>query len=137
MIALTSSYVGRSSDGSFLFEDKRKNDLLGLHINFAKQWPQTYYFVDLEKRYHVKKQVPMFKYGILFTGAFKNYANKLMYPAHTKGTLLAHFLRTIQWIPSHVIMIDNKRGNLESVENMLKNSSTPFDGFWYGKIYFS
>jgi hypothetical protein len=135
-IAFTSSYVGKNGHRNLLFEDKRRDDLLKLHIDFAKQWADNYIFYDLEKSYNSQTQVPLFKYGILFTGAFYDSRSKKI-PAHSKGILLSHFLYNARLHPLHIFMIDNNLSNLKSAEKIARKLAIPFDGFWYGRIRFT
>lgn len=134
-IACTSSYVGLDKKRNIFHEDKRRDELLKFNIDFAWQWPHSYVFYELEKNYKSQTQIPVFKYGILFTGAFYDRSSKKI-PAYSKGMLLSHFLSK-QLKTFHIFMIDNKLAKLKSVEQLAKKLSIPFTGFWYGRIKFS
>lgn len=135
-IAFTSSYVGKNSHSNLLCEDKRRDDLLKLQIDFAGQWTDNYIFNELKKSYNSQTQVPLFKYGILFTGAFYDSRSKKI-PAHSKGALLSHFLHNARLRPLHIFMIDNNLSKLKSVEKTARKLAIPFDGFWYGRMRFT
>lgn len=63
---------------------------------------------------------PLFKNGILFTTL-----------ACSKGDLLKAFFEKVGWKPRSVIMVDDKRDNMESVHAVLKKMGIPFKGFEY------
>lgn len=81
--------------------------------------------VDLEKTVEffpmqTPKDAPYhFAYGIIFTN------NKPVGPA------LAAFLQNVENKPSQIIMVDNTRSSLESVEAALAESKTSFNGYRY------
>ncbi len=63
---------------------------------------------------------PLFKNGILFTTL-----------ACSKGELLKAFFEKVGWKPRFVIMVDDKRDNMESVHKVLKEMGIAFKGFEY------
>src|SRR5262249_21251501 len=48
-----------------------------------------------------------------------------------KGELLKRLFQDLDYAPSLILFVDDKREQVESVEAALKDSNIPFVGFWY------
>lgn len=66
-----------------------------------------------------KTQIPMFRGGLLLTGH------------HPKGKVLAAFLKHIEFFPPKIIFIDDKREEVESVENEMEKLGIEVIGYHY------
>lgn len=60
------------------------------------------------------------------------FYNGIIFAEHTpKGDVLNHLFKDLKYVPTHVIFIDDKLKQVESVEAALKDSGIKFIGFWY------
>lgn len=98
----------------------RKNELKSLGFNFQKAFPriQELHFEEYSSLTHP----PVFYKGILASGSA------------TKGEALKSFLNKCDFIPDQVIFVDDKRYQLESVENVLLSLNIPFTGYLYKEV---
>lgn len=69
---------------------------------------------------------PSFEYGILFCGNF--YKKD---PKDNKGKILSLYLDWLDWTPERVILVDDGKNNIESVNRELNRRGIPFCGFLY------
>jgi hypothetical protein len=117
VIALTRFLVGQF-DIVPAIEEWRIEQLQSKGIDFSTSFPDQEPISFNQFRYENKS--PVFKKGFLFTAL-----------AATKGQLLKAFFDKIGWTPKIVVMVDDKRENLESVQSELKKLGIPFIGFDY------
>lgn len=99
-------------------EEFRIHELKSLGYDFRNAFPKNNNMIFNEFSYENKH--PAFREGVLFTTL-----------AVSKGDLLKAFLNRIHWKPKKVIMVDDTRGNLESVEDYLNSAGIPFVGYEY------
>jgi len=97
--------------------DWRVNELKKFGFDFTSAFPKKSY-LEFAKKDNMK-YVPVFKSGVLFTAW------------HSKGDVLREFLRTIDWRPTKIILIDDRMKYLESVETTLNQMGIDFIGFHY------
>lgn len=61
-----------------------------------------------------------------------HYRNGIFYSNHMdKGPFLLELLQASKYRPQNIIVIDDKRDSLESVERVMNELGLPFLGFWY------
>lgn len=97
------------------FGEITRNHLLNLDINFEK----TLKYFELSKE-NLSKSEFSFAYGLLFT-------NKA-----SVGPAIVAFLKQSGKQPSNVVIVDNSRDNLESVQEALSSIGIAFTGIRYG-----
>ena len=68
---------------------------------------------------------PSFKYGVLYCGDFYKK------DPNNKGKVLSLYLNWLDWRPKRVVLIDDSKKNIESVERELDRREIPFLGFHY------
>lgn len=115
-IALTASPAGKLGIIDNM-ADWRIDELKKFGFDFTSAFPGVQ-FLEFPKR-EDKEFHPIFKSGILFSSK------------HSKGDILKQFLKSIHWMPSKVIFIDDRLEYLQSVANVLKEMGINFTGFHY------
>ncbi len=110
LIGLTATMCGRLGHIKCL-EKKRGKELRKFGIDFSPSFKEleATEFTNLNSFNHC---YPSFRYGILFSNGEQS--------KNTKGQLLTEFFKKINVKYKTVVFIDDKRSNLESVENALK-----------------
>jgi hypothetical protein len=121
-LALTQCSTGPLGKISSL-EDWRIKELKKIGYNFDKSWDKinTKFFETLKSTVELKR-VPAFKQGIIFSCGV------------TKSTTLKAFLNYVKLNPKKIIFIDDKRKNVNSIEQFAKKNKIEFLGFEYTKV---
>lgn len=121
-LALTQCSTGPLGKISSL-EDWRIKELKKLGYNFDKSWDKikTKFFETLKSTVELKR-VPAFKQGIIFSCGTP------------KGATLKAFLNYVKLDPKKIIFIDDKRKNVNSIEQFTKKNKIEFLGFEYNKV---
>ncbi len=111
LIGLTATMCGRLGHIQSL-ERKRSKELRKFGIDFSPSFKEldSTVFSNLNP---FNNCYPAFRYGILFSNGEQS--------KNTKGQLLTEFFKKANAKYRTVVFIDDKRSNLESVENALKN----------------
>lgn len=117
VIALTHFIVGPIGKIAAV-DDWRVATLKSFNIDFSAAFPKFPKIIFEHCNYEGK--FPTFQNGVLFTTL-----------ACSKGELLKAFFEKIGWKPRTVIMVDDKRENLESIQAELKKMGIAFAGFEY------
>lgn len=98
--------------------DWRSQSLKGLGLHFKEEkeviFPAPMGFVP-----------PSFEKGVLYCGDFYKQSKD------KKGKVLSLYLNWLDWTPAQIVLIDDSKGNLESVEEELNKRGIPFIGFHY------
>ncbi len=122
-IALTASLSGKVG-AIKLAEIQRFKHLKKLGFDFSKSFPCNRPLIFHEVSSYLDRY-PTFYKGILFSnGGYKK---------NSKGIALLEFLKTMDFEPHYVVMLDDVKHNLKSVENCLAeyNPSIKFLGIEY------
>lgn len=98
------------------FVDWRINELKDVGISFKNSWAhvQTKQFITFKV-----KHVPAFKEGVLFSSG------------EPKGEVLEVFLKDINFKRKKIIFVDDRRENLESMQQYCQKHGIGFLGFEY------
>lgn len=98
--------------GSEKHKQVRSKTLNTMGVDFSKSFSPSEISLDDIKTY--AGQCPSFSEGIL-------YANGEMDPANNKGRVLVSFIEKIKKTPSCIIVIDDRKKNLEDIKKSLTN----------------
>lgn len=124
VLALTNCFTGRCGNIESM-EDWRYNELKkhGYHFELSWQELKPKIFTGLEKigkgLSANSRSMPGFKSGIVFTSFV------------SKGQVLKAFLQYAGIVPKKIIFVDDKRKQLESVEEIAKSHDITFIGIEY------
>lgn len=123
VIALTASLSGKVG-GIQQAEVWRFKNLKKIGFDFSTSFPCNRCLHLHESSIHLERY-PTFYKGILFSNG--------NYKKNSKGEALLEFLKSVDFEPSYVVMVDDVRNNLKSVENTLAehNPSIKFLGVEY------
>lgn len=119
VFALTAA-VGSEKHKQIRFETLRT-----IGINFSGAFSFTEASLDDIKPY--SGQCPSFSNGVL-------YANGERDPNNNKGRVLASFMKKIKQSPSCIVVVDDRKRNLEDIEKSLENTNIKFLGVLYNDI---
>lgn len=117
VMALTSLEQGKLGKIPSL-EDWRLETLLSYHIDFRLSSPLEKTF-QLEELRREGFSIPLFKHGSLFSCGY------------AKGEILRAFLPHLSFVPSQIIMVDDKREHLESIAMHVTSFNIPYLGLHY------
>ncbi len=117
VIALTAARTGKFGRIEKM-EDWRIDELKNLSIDFSGAFPSSEVILFDDSK---TIEYSLFKKGILFLGS----------EDQTKGDLLVRFLGKIGWKPKEILFFDDKRRNLVSTEDALKEKNIVFHGYLY------
>lgn len=118
VIALTNFPTGSYGLVSSM-EDLRIRTLKDYGIDFSSSFPKFPHIIFSKVKCSNTGEYACFKKGILFSCGT------------SKGALLEEFLNIIHKKPKHIIFVDDKYKNLESVANISKKMGIKFTGFEY------
>ncbi len=125
MIAFTASLTGKFGNIS-RFEVVRYQNLKKFGLNFEDSF-KDYPDISLTncKPYPYSKNYPVFYQGILCSNGENGKTSK--------GDVLLEFLKAVNFSPKVVVIVDDRKKNLEDVEKSLKNTypNTEFIGIEY------
>ena len=117
-LALTNAWTGEGR-GSCAHEDHVLAQLHAVGIDFSTSFPSVGSMsLECSKRTTVEG-LALFKKGVIFTCGLP------------KGHMLKAFLERVAMRPSHIVFVDDKLTNLESVESFCQEALIPFLGFQY------
>ena len=123
ILILTKAWTGKFGKIESL-EDWRIKILKshGLDLSDTSDFKNNIIFYELEAKNLPIKCLPMIKHKVLFSCGLP------------KGLVLEEFLSKIKFFPNKIILVDDKRENLDSVENFCKKKYITFLGFEYNAI---
>ena len=118
MIALTASLTGAVCTYD-RFEVVRYAKLQSLGVNFESSFNQ-YHDIKFSDNEPYRRNYPVFYKGILCSNGEQNMTSK--------GDVLVEFLKKVQYDPKVIIMLDDRRKNLEDINDSLDkyNPNTKF-----------
>ncbi|MCE2983293.1 MAG: DUF2608 domain-containing protein [Parachlamydia sp.] len=105
----------------------RNQDFERLGIHFNQSFPSLAPFRMTEFKDY-QGSYPGFYQGILFCNCSRSLKIEDL---ATKGDVLEHFLKKIEWIPESIIMVDDEPQNLEDMAETMKKLGIPFTGLHY------
>lgn len=103
----------------------REKNLNSMGVNFDEAFNFSEASLDDIKPYN--DQRPSFSHGIL-------YANGERDPNNNKGCVLASFMRKMWQYPACVVVVDDRKRNLEDIEKSLKNTNIKFLGILHNNV---
>lgn len=119
-IALTATLT--SSIEKMDLKKNRVDSLKKMGIDFSTSFTESNQ-IDFTSLIPNRETYPLFFEGILFSNG-ENQANQ-------KGVVLKEFLKTTQFTPKQIIVIDDRKPNLDSIYDSLKDSGIEIIGLHY------
>jgi FMN phosphatase YigB (HAD superfamily) len=120
VIALTN--VGTGPFGTIQSqEDLRFEELTQVGIDFSQAFPHHPYLV-FPALAVVESSPPVFKQGILFSAYVP------------KGEVLRAFLKHMKWKPTHILFVDDRKKQIDSVEAVMQEEGIEVTSFYYQAV---
>lgn len=119
-IALTALSRGEFGQISDVVE-WRINQLRELGFNFLPPNKESYCFQF--KYLNIKNSLPAYRNGVLFSSNLP------------KGIILKEFYKRIEFSPSEVVFIDDRRDHVESITNEMEKERIPTTSFHYTAVH--
>lgn len=103
-------------------KENRFKTLSSFGIDFSKSFPE-HEEITFRSLLANRNTYPLFYKGILFSNG-ENQANQ-------KGAVLKEFLEKISFDPKHIVFVDDRKPNLDSIQEIFKLSNAKVSTFQY------
>lgn len=121
VMALTNAWTGSFGNIPSL-EEWRVRELEDFGYTFKDSWSTLKSKIFSDSKSKDPKRLPVFKNGVLFTCDLP------------KGDILKVFLKHASFLPKKIILVDDKRKHLKSVEAFSRDVGILFIGFEYTAV---